>query len=142
MTSMPASRKARAMIFAPRSWPSRPGFAMTTLIFRATACEVYGGGVGGSVRRAVEPEAPLASFIQVARLGSAVTLSLRAGRADGDSRHSPFRQCCFRKAQEFRERAQWPQDHVGGLAGTVGSRKTYLRDRLQVQHARTGTRDA
>src|ERR671930_223807 len=36
MTSMPASRSARAMIFAPRSWPSRPGFAMTTLIFRAT----------------------------------------------------------------------------------------------------------
>src|SRR6266568_3370995 len=36
MTSMPASRSARAMIFAPRSWPSRPGFAITTLIFCAT----------------------------------------------------------------------------------------------------------
>src|ERR671932_2851416 len=36
MTSMPASRRARAMIFAPRSWPSRPGFAMTTRIFLAT----------------------------------------------------------------------------------------------------------
>src|SRR5215475_5726486 len=36
MTSMPASRSARAMIFAPRSWPSRPGFAMTTRIFPAT----------------------------------------------------------------------------------------------------------
>ena len=34
MTSMPASRSARAMIFAPRSWPSRPGFATTTRIFR------------------------------------------------------------------------------------------------------------
>src|SRR5258708_34611113 len=33
MTSMPASRSARAMTFAPRSWPSRPGFAMTTRIF-------------------------------------------------------------------------------------------------------------
>src|SRR5581483_8773478 len=33
MTSMPASRSARAMIFAPRSWPSRPGFATTTRIF-------------------------------------------------------------------------------------------------------------
>src|SRR5262249_49655694 len=30
MTSMPASRRARAMTFAPRSWPSRPGFAMMT----------------------------------------------------------------------------------------------------------------
>src|SRR6188472_3469290 len=37
MTSMPASRNARAMILAPRSWPSSPGFAMTTRIFRATA---------------------------------------------------------------------------------------------------------
>src|SRR5262245_11167828 len=27
MTSKPASRNARAMIFAPRSWPSRPGLA-------------------------------------------------------------------------------------------------------------------
>src|SRR5215210_1568328 len=34
MTSIPASRSARAMIFAPRSWPSRPGFATTTLILR------------------------------------------------------------------------------------------------------------
>src|SRR5438309_502982 len=34
MTSMPASRSARAMTLAPRSWPSSPGFAMTTRIFR------------------------------------------------------------------------------------------------------------
>src|ERR1700692_3365153 len=34
MTSMPASRSARAMILAPRSWPSRPGLAMRTRIFR------------------------------------------------------------------------------------------------------------
>ena len=33
MTSMPASRSARAMTLAPRSWPSRPGFAITTRIF-------------------------------------------------------------------------------------------------------------
>src|SRR5690348_6288971 len=32
MTSMPASRSARATTFAPRSWPSRPGFATTTRI--------------------------------------------------------------------------------------------------------------
>src|SRR6266542_3456302 len=29
MTSYPASRRARATIFAPRSWPSRPGLAIT-----------------------------------------------------------------------------------------------------------------
>src|SRR5262249_47334934 len=33
MTSMPASRRARAMTLAPRSWPSRPGFAISTRIF-------------------------------------------------------------------------------------------------------------
>src|SRR5579864_8826953 len=30
---MPASRRARAMTLAPRSWPSRPGFATSTRIF-------------------------------------------------------------------------------------------------------------
>ena len=34
MTSMPASRSARAMIFAPRSCPSSPGLATTTRILR------------------------------------------------------------------------------------------------------------
>src|SRR6267143_2399714 len=33
MTSIPASRNARATTFAPRSWPSKPGFAMRTRIF-------------------------------------------------------------------------------------------------------------
>src|SRR3989304_1477074 len=35
MTSMPASRRARATTLAPRSWPSRPGFAIRTRIFFA-----------------------------------------------------------------------------------------------------------
>src|SRR5262245_7195940 len=34
---MPASRSARAMTFAPRSWPSSPGLAMTTLSRRTIA---------------------------------------------------------------------------------------------------------
>src|SRR2546426_4721587 len=33
ITSMPASRRARATTFAPRSCPSRPGFAISTRIF-------------------------------------------------------------------------------------------------------------
>ncbi len=33
MTSIPASLNARATILAPRSWPSRPGFATNTRIF-------------------------------------------------------------------------------------------------------------
>src|SRR3954447_6883721 len=35
MTSMPASLSARAMILAPRAWPSSPGLAMTTRILRS-----------------------------------------------------------------------------------------------------------
>src|SRR6266540_7396799 len=36
MTSIPESRRALAMIFAPRSCPSSPGFAITTRILPAT----------------------------------------------------------------------------------------------------------
>src|SRR3990170_4378572 len=42
MTSMPASRNALAMILAPRSWPSRPGFAITTRIVPDTSAEYRG----------------------------------------------------------------------------------------------------
>src|SRR5437868_11583490 len=37
MTSKPASRNARAITLAPRSWPSRPGLATTTRYGRCTA---------------------------------------------------------------------------------------------------------
>src|SRR4051812_45351756 len=37
MTSMPASRSARAITLAPRSWPSRPGLAITTRSGRGIA---------------------------------------------------------------------------------------------------------
>ena len=55
MTSMPASRSARAMTLAPRSWPSSPGFAMTTRILPAIppiVCRVVprrGRASGGSI---------------------------------------------------------------------------------------------
>ncbi|MBS1846581.1 MAG: collagen-like protein [Actinobacteria bacterium] len=42
MTSIPASRSARAMILAPRSCPSRPGLATTTRILRAVAASIAG----------------------------------------------------------------------------------------------------
>src|SRR3954470_6529295 len=37
MTSKPASRSVRATILAPRSWPSRPGFATRTLVATSRA---------------------------------------------------------------------------------------------------------
>src|SRR4029453_17314097 len=51
MTSMPASRNARAMILAPRSWPSRPGFATTTRILRLVLSTV---GTVGFCRAKIE----------------------------------------------------------------------------------------
>src|SRR5437588_11244482 len=62
MTSMPASRSARAMIFAPRSWPSRPGLATTTRILPAAdwasairdlAVLAPASGAGARARRAL-----------------------------------------------------------------------------------------
>src|SRR5438445_10011118 len=47
MTSIPASRNARATTFTPRSWPSRPGFAMRTRIFF---------GIGPSVEQRLLPD--------------------------------------------------------------------------------------
>src|SRR5579872_862833 len=38
MTSMPASRSARAMTLAPRSCPSRPGLATSTRIGEVRSC--------------------------------------------------------------------------------------------------------
>src|ERR687891_2428113 len=49
MTSMPASRRARAMIFAPRSWPSRPGLATTTRITSEDGC--FGVGAVDALQR-------------------------------------------------------------------------------------------
>src|ERR1700712_2969712 len=55
MTSMPASRSARAMTLAPRSWPSRPGFAMTTRILPAIAPIVGPSSLIGAGWRALHP---------------------------------------------------------------------------------------
>src|SRR5690348_3540702 len=45
MTSMPASRSARAMILAPRSCPSSPGLATTTRIFFSVAGGIEAAGI-------------------------------------------------------------------------------------------------
>src|SRR5664279_4986985 len=45
MTSMPASRSARATTLIPRSWPSSPGLATTTLIGLLAAAGTDGCGV-------------------------------------------------------------------------------------------------
>src|SRR5580704_14736252 len=52
MTSMPASRRARAITFAPRSCPSRPGFATSTRIFCSVGM-LFGMNQRGSTRNAL-----------------------------------------------------------------------------------------
>src|SRR4029453_4477546 len=70
MTSMPASRRARAMIFAPRSWPSSPGLATTTRILRAVglgaAMRPAGTPRGGPGRARIMPSAPVRGPIRLA----------------------------------------------------------------------------
>src|SRR3954452_15772410 len=62
MTSIPASRSARAMIFAPRSCPSRPGLATTTRIFwLVLGADIgRGGGILCAANRRRGPEGPRA----------------------------------------------------------------------------------
>src|ERR671936_774933 len=62
MTSMPASRSARAMIFAPRSWPSRPGLATTTRILPAVRL--------GIPRRLCPPPRPRGDVASADRAGA------------------------------------------------------------------------
>src|SRR5687768_4293096 len=82
MTSMPASRSARAMIFAPRSCPSRPGLAITTRILLATAAQVYGGEAQnrGVLAGLAEP-GRCAVGLSRRECGAAAAARLRTGRA-------------------------------------------------------------
>src|SRR5258707_15647593 len=58
MTSMPASRRARAITLAPRSWPSRPGLATSTRI----GTRVGGSKGSGIGRRRIPQPGRHASF--------------------------------------------------------------------------------
>src|SRR3954454_21070174 len=55
MTSIPASRSARAMILAPRSCPSRPGLATTTRILRPEVAMPAAYPLPRGRRRAPQP---------------------------------------------------------------------------------------
>src|SRR3954453_17259615 len=60
---MPASRRARAMILAPRSCPSSPGLATTTRIFLlpcccGASCSAVPSIAGRESRRSAVPAAP------------------------------------------------------------------------------------
>src|SRR4051812_19649646 len=68
MTSMPASRNARAMIFAPRSCPSRPGLATTTRILPFDAASTAGAdATGRALFREFDVEGMLARIAELQR---------------------------------------------------------------------------
>src|SRR5579872_2784583 len=64
MTSIPASRKARAMTFAPRSWPSRPGFATRTRIFRSVIEIIKSQPTPATQRNLNRPGSPFVRVLQ------------------------------------------------------------------------------
>src|SRR3954467_4806297 len=122
MTSIPASRSARAMIFAPRSCPSSPGFAMTTLIFRATVASLV--SLRASALYPLELERPDRPLLQLAGLG------WTERRVDGcGGRHGDLCQSCVRKrrlrdGQRGRHRTDRPAHALGGLARTAARAQT------------------
>src|SRR5581483_4136518 len=96
MTSIPASRRARAITLAPRSWPSRPGLATSTRIFAwETICRLdYGisivvAGRGGKHEGAEKARPELTRFISFMSLAAifianfAVAVSFERG-SQGD----------------------------------------------------------
>src|SRR5512143_850569 len=60
MTSKPASRSARAMILAPRSWPSRPGLAIRMRRRRSDTRASQPGGVAVDAEHLAEDVGDLA----------------------------------------------------------------------------------
>src|SRR5712691_13333086 len=103
MTSMPASRNARAMIFAPRSCPSRPGFAITTRIFLATPRSLRPFGLALDTD---ERQRPLGALVEGSPFGRAVDLVLSSGDAQIDACNASFRQCLAGQTHEIGRRAQ------------------------------------
>src|SRR6516165_6677324 len=78
---MPASRSALAMIFAPRSWPSSPGFAITTRIFRGTSAEYRGAPDRHRLLARVAEPGKRALRLHAPRRREAAPARLRAGGA-------------------------------------------------------------
>src|ERR1700733_7829499 len=62
MTSTPASRNARATTLAPRSWPSRPGLAITTRILLIKRASRAGPRWPGPLTRSVSGSLDHRSF--------------------------------------------------------------------------------
>src|SRR5689334_12238655 len=111
MTSIPASRKARAMIFAPRSCPSRPGLAMTTLILRATARSLVPA-------HPHERELPRRSLLDEPRLRAHVVRPPAGGGGQRDAAGARARQ---RRDPDVKGPGRDPERQRGDLVRLLGA---------------------
>src|SRR6266545_533228 len=129
MTSIPASRSARAMIFAPRSCPSRPGFAMTTLIFRATSPSLR-----PDARKRQRPDGAL---LERPLPGRPVVLPPRGGGGQRHVRDAPVAERRHRDAERAGNRAERRRADLSGLLRTGGGPRTHVAERTQRDRARS-----
>src|SRR5215469_4122601 len=124
MTSTPASRSARATTFAPRSWPSRPGFAMTTRMllmdpptwwcvlptYRTAAISLASGhGVRAGQRRAQRGQVP----VELAAVGVVARIDL------GQHQRGACRVC----DQHAEAPGRLGQEHAGAVVRVVAERQ-------------------
>src|SRR5919109_3911063 len=89
MTSMPASRSARAIIFAPRSCPSSPGLATTTRIFRLDIGRGVYSRAYPSLARALRCIATPSPSIRSPRIATVAASAPVSGRIEPESELEP-----------------------------------------------------
>src|SRR5919108_1927725 len=105
------------MIFAPRSWPSSPGFAITTLIFRAMPSL----SLRSDAHERHTPEGPL---LQRALLARPVLEPPRSRRGQRDVRVTGLRERPRRHTQWARDGPEWIAGQLTRLARTVDRPRT------------------
>src|SRR6266545_2515677 len=135
---MPASRSARAMIFAPRSCPSRPGFAITTRIFLAMPRSLR--PLLESGMDSYELQRPLDALDELPFLGRAVDLAPIPRCAQVHPGEFLLHQRFLGKPHEVQRRTQRPAHHVCRLMRAIGGCKPDVRDSLERDDARPRAR--
>src|SRR5580765_5699178 len=128
MTSIPASRSARAMIFAPRSCPSRPGFAITTRIFLATLGSLR--PLMGEGLHSHELQRPGDGLNEATLLGGAVGRLSPSRRVYVDAGELLLQQCFLRQLHQVQRRTDRASPDVDRLKRAVGDRKPNVRHGL------------
>src|SRR5579859_3517119 len=122
MTSIPASRRARATTFAPRSWPSSPGLAMSTRIGAAVegfsaivATRTVGAGAEEKLCRGPRPSPRPASPLEGPRTAPSEQLGdVEEEVAEQRRRHGAGR-------EQDDERELWRDPHgLDPLRGQLG----------------------